>query len=98
MGTGSWSHWLYWQCGGHCVAVRGHVQTVLYLSRDRLSARQTDCQIAAVEKARLQSVSGPQQVLPGAKVAVESETLRDLVACDDFPFDGLVALVRSLAD
>jgi hypothetical protein len=23
MGTRSWSHWLYWQRGGHCVAVRG---------------------------------------------------------------------------
>jgi ketosteroid isomerase-like protein len=40
----------------------------------------------------------PQPVFPGAKVAVESEALRDLVARDDFALDSLVALVRTLAD
>ena len=33
-----------------------------------------------------------------AKVALKSEALRDLVACDYLALDGLVALVWSLAD
>ena len=36
-------------------------------------------------------------MLPSAKVAVEAQALRDLVAWDDLSLDSLVALVRSLA-
>jgi hypothetical protein len=39
-----------------------------------------------------------QQVLPRPKVTLESQALRDLVACDYLTLDCLVALVRSLAD
>ena len=39
-----------------------------------------------------------QQVLPRAKVTVESQALRDLVACDYLALDRLVALVCALAD
>jgi hypothetical protein len=39
------------------------------------------------------SLVNPQRVLPDAEVSLESQALRDLEACDDFPFHGLVALV-----
>ena len=39
-----------------------------------------------------------QQVLPRAKVTVESHALRDLVACDYLALNGLIARVWSLAD
>jgi len=43
------------------------------------------------------SLVNSQQVLPGAKVTVESQALRDLVASDYLALDGLIALIRSLA-
>jgi hypothetical protein len=40
----------------------------------------------------------PQQVLPSAKVTIETETLRDLERCDDTAFDLLAALACPVAD
>jgi hypothetical protein len=40
----------------------------------------------------------PQQVLPGAEVALEPQALRDLEAGDYVAFDHLVSLIQSLRD
>jgi len=40
----------------------------------------------------------PQQVFPRSIIAVEAQALRNLIAGEDLALDGLVALVRSLAD
>ena len=41
----------------------------------------------------------PQQALPGAEVALESQALRDVTACDDLAFDRLCSCsgARTLA-
>jgi hypothetical protein len=60
---------------------------------DAADIRQADVVIGCA----IASLVNPKQMLPGAKVTFQSQTLRDLEVCDDFAFDCLVAL-WTLAD